>query len=107
MPTSGPDEILTLQEVATYLKLAERTVYGYAQKGLVPGIKVGSSWRFRKADIDRWLDEQRRLTEQSTSKRAQTRKPLAVAEAQAPVTFPSPRAGEAEAGESRGERDRG
>lgn len=61
------DEIMTLQDVAEYLKLAERTVYGYAQKNLLPGIKVGSAWRFRKADILAWLDDQRRITEKSTS----------------------------------------
>jgi excisionase family DNA binding protein len=61
------DEIFTLQDVADYLKLAERTVYGYAQKGILPGIKICSAWRFRKADIDRWLEEQRRITEESTS----------------------------------------
>ena len=63
------DEILTLQEVADFLKLAERTVYGYAQKGLIPGIKIGSAWRFRKADIDTWIEEQRQITEKSTSAR--------------------------------------
>ena len=52
-----------------FLKLAERTVYGYAQKGLIPGIKIGSAWRFRKADIDIWIEEQRQITEKSTSAR--------------------------------------
>ena len=63
-----PDEILTLKEVAAYLKLAERTVYLYAQTGRLPGIKIGTAWRFRRADIDGWLDEQRRITEASTTK---------------------------------------
>jgi len=61
------DQILTLKEVAAYLKLADRTVYLYAQTGKLPGIKIGSAWRFRRVDIDRWLDEQRTLTESSTS----------------------------------------
>jgi excisionase family DNA binding protein len=65
----GDSEIMTLQEVATYLKLAERTVYLYAQRGQLPGIKIGSAWRFRRADLDAWLDEQRRLTEAGTSGR--------------------------------------
>lgn len=64
------DEILTLPELAAYLKLAERTVYSYAQKGILPGVKVGSAWRFRRADILAWLEKQRRLTQKSTSKRA-------------------------------------
>ena len=63
------DEILTLPELAAYLKLAERTVYGYAQKGILPGVKVGSAWRFRRADILAWLEQQRQLTQKSTSKR--------------------------------------
>ena len=59
------EEILTLQELAAYLKIAEKTRYGYAQKGTIPGIKIGSAWRFRKSDIDAWLEERRRLTESS------------------------------------------
>lgn len=62
------DQIMTLQEVAEYLKIAEKTLYGYAQKGVVPAIKIGTAWRFRRADIDAWLDEQKKLTEQSTAK---------------------------------------
>lgn len=63
------DDVLTLQEVAEYLKISDRTVYGYAQRGLLPGIKVGSAWRFLRVDIDAWLEEQKRITEQSTSDR--------------------------------------
>lgn len=59
------EQILTLQDLAAYLKIAEKTLYGYAQKGIVPGIKIGSAWRFRKSDIDAWLEEQRQLTETS------------------------------------------
>jgi len=59
------EEILTLQELAAYLKIAEKTLYGYAQKGTIPGIKIGAAWRFRKTDIDAWLEERRRLTESS------------------------------------------
>jgi excisionase family DNA binding protein len=64
-----PDAILTLKEVAAYLKLAERTVYLYAQNGKIPGIKIGSAWRFRRVEIDAWLDEQRRVTRASTKRR--------------------------------------
>jgi excisionase family DNA binding protein len=59
------EEILTLQELSAYLKITEKTLYGYAQKGKIPGIKIGSAWRFRKSDIDGWLEEQRQLTESS------------------------------------------
>jgi nitrogen PTS system EIIA component len=67
-------EILTLQEVADYLKVSVRTVYGYAQRGILPGIKVGTAWRFRKDDIDEWLEKQRRITEESTAERMQKEK---------------------------------
>jgi len=64
------DEIMTLQEVSEYLKIAQKTLYGYAQKGLLPGIKIGSAWRFRRSDIEAWLDEQKKLTEESSRERA-------------------------------------
>ena len=60
------DEIYTLQELAKYLKIAEKTLYAYAQRGIVPGIRIGSAWRFRKNDIVAWLDRERKLTEEST-----------------------------------------
>ncbi|PCJ90110.1 MAG: DNA-binding protein [Porticoccaceae bacterium] len=54
------DEILTLKDVAEYLKLAEKTAYRLAQNGKLPGFKVGGSWRFRKVDIEKWIDEQKK-----------------------------------------------
>ena len=53
------DEILTLKEVAEYLKLAEKTAYRLAAEGRLPGFKVGGSWRFKREDIDRWIEEQK------------------------------------------------
>lgn len=57
----GPmnDEIMTLKEVAKYLKLAEKTAYRLAAEGKIPGFKVGGSWRFKRKDIDRWIEEQK------------------------------------------------
>jgi len=49
--------ILTIKEVAEYLRVSERTVSSWAQKDEIPCGKFGSSWRFRRADIDRWLDQ--------------------------------------------------
>ncbi|RLA42198.1 MAG: DNA-binding protein [Gammaproteobacteria bacterium] len=56
------DEILTLREVAEYLKLAEKTAYRLAAEGKLPGFKVGGSWRFKKEDIEAWITEQKRKT---------------------------------------------
>ena len=46
-------------EVARYLDVKERTVYLWAQQGKLPAFKVSSVWRFRKADLDRWLESTR------------------------------------------------
>ena len=53
------DEILTLKEVAEYLKLADKTAYRLAAEGKLPGFKVGGSWRFKAGDIDRWIEEKK------------------------------------------------
>jgi len=53
------DEILTLKEVAQYLKLTEKTAYRLAAEGKLPGFKVGGSWRFKKEDILEWIEQQK------------------------------------------------
>lgn len=54
-----PDEILTLSEVAILLKVAEKTVYTMAQKAQLPAFKVRGQWRFKRVDLDRWIDQQK------------------------------------------------
>jgi excisionase family DNA binding protein len=51
------DDILTIRDVAEYLKVTEKTVYGLAQKGIIPGFKVGGQWRFKREDIDQWIED--------------------------------------------------
>ena len=41
------DEILTIEEVAKYLRVSDRTVYDWAQKGEIPAGKIGTVWRFK------------------------------------------------------------
>lgn len=53
------DEILTIHEVAEYLKIAEKTAYALAAKGKLPGFKVGGSWRFNKTEILNWAKAKR------------------------------------------------
>jgi len=48
-------EILTLDDVALYLKAGKRTVYRLVQLGEIPGFKLGGTWRFRRAELDRWI----------------------------------------------------
>ena len=51
------DDILTIEEVAKYLRVSERTVYDWAQKGEVPSGKIGTVWRFKKSEIEKWVNE--------------------------------------------------
>ncbi len=54
------DEIfLTTEEVLEYLQVNLRTVYRLIKAGKIPAVRVGRQWRFRKRDIDAWLDAQR------------------------------------------------
>ena len=51
------EQILTLKEVAAYLKLAEKTAYRLASEGKLPGFKVGGSWRFKREDLEAGIEE--------------------------------------------------
>ncbi len=50
-------EILTIKDVAEHLQVSERTVSDWAQKGEIPCGKLGNSWRFKRVEVERWLDE--------------------------------------------------
>lgn len=52
------NEILTIEEVAAYLRLKPQTIYKWAQDKRIPAAKLGKEWRFRRSVIDRWLDDQ-------------------------------------------------
>ncbi len=52
------DPLLTIKQLANYLSVNERTVLKLVAEGTLPGVKVGNQWRFRKAMIDTWLDDQ-------------------------------------------------
>jgi PTS system nitrogen regulatory IIA component len=51
------DDILTLEEVAKYLRVSERTVYDWAQRGEIPSGKIGTVWRFKKTEIEKWVND--------------------------------------------------
>ena len=53
-------DIMTIKELADYLKIAEKTAYRFALEKKIPGFKVGAAWRFRKSEIDVWIKEQER-----------------------------------------------
>ena len=50
------DDILTIEEVSKYLRISDRTVYDWAQKGEIPAGKIGTVWRFKKSEIERWVN---------------------------------------------------
>jgi excisionase family DNA binding protein len=51
------EELMTLQEVASYLKMSQQTVYRLAQQSRIPALKIQSRWRFRPSDIESWLSK--------------------------------------------------
>ncbi|MFC2076823.1 helix-turn-helix domain-containing protein [candidate division KSB1 bacterium] len=51
-----PDEILTIDDLAGYLRIPKSTLYKVVREGKIPSQKIGRHWRFRKETIDRWLD---------------------------------------------------
>lgn len=58
-PPAAPDAFLTTEEVLAYLQVNLRTVYRLIDAGKLPAVRVGRQWRFRRRDIDAWLDQQR------------------------------------------------
>ena len=56
------ETFLTTEEVLEYLQVNLRTVYRLIKAGKIPAVRVGRQWRFRKRDIDSWLDSQRPRT---------------------------------------------
>jgi len=54
-------DVLTIEELATYLKISKSTLYKLVREGNIPSQKVGRHWRFRKGAIDHWLEETRAM----------------------------------------------
>ncbi len=50
-------EIWTIKEVSVFLKIKEKTAYRLVAEGKIPGFKVGGSWRFKRNEIEAWIDE--------------------------------------------------
>jgi excisionase family DNA binding protein len=54
---SDNDKIMTLEEVAEYLRVKPQTIYTWAQEKKIPAAKLGKEWRFRKSMIDKWFND--------------------------------------------------
>ena len=51
------NKLMTIEELADYLQVKKRTVYGWLKKGKIPAIKTVGQWRFKKEQIDAWLEK--------------------------------------------------
>lgn len=52
-------DLITIKQVAEFLNLAEKTVYRMANDGEIPAFKIGGSWRFKRSEVEGWLEQQR------------------------------------------------
>ena len=68
LSNTAENAIMTIGEVADYLKVTERTIYRLAGAKQIPAFKVGGSWRFSKMDIDGWIKQQSAITDQKLAK---------------------------------------
>jgi PTS system nitrogen regulatory IIA component len=62
LAASSPSELeafLTTEEVLRYLKVTPRTIYRLIRAGELPAVRIGRQWRFRRTDLNEWLDRQR------------------------------------------------
>lgn len=71
MPVTVPSTVLTIDDLAEYLKISKSTLYKLAQEGALPGQKIGRHWRFHRDAVDEWL----RVAPANGTKTNKTRKP--------------------------------
>ena len=60
------DPVLTIKDVADYLKVNERTIYRLAASGELPGFKVGNSWRFKQSELEQYIATQHNRSSEAT-----------------------------------------
>jgi excisionase family DNA binding protein len=61
-----PEPAMTVRDVAGYLNVDEKTVYRLAKRGELPGFKVAGSWRFKRGDLDTWIDQQKQAAQNNS-----------------------------------------
>lgn len=65
------DPILTIKDVADYLKVNERTIYRLAASSELPGFKVGNSWRFKQSELEQYIAAQHNRANANQSNRSE------------------------------------
>jgi excisionase family DNA binding protein len=56
--TAVEDHLMTIEELAEYLRVKKRTIYEWLKQGKIPAMKTVGQWRFRKKKIEEWLESQ-------------------------------------------------
>ena len=59
---------MTVRDVARHLNVDEKTVYRLAQRGELPGFKVAGTWRFKRSDLDEWIELQKQAAAKQATK---------------------------------------
>ena len=59
---------MTVRDVARHLNVDEKTVYRLAKRGKLPGFKVAGAWRFKRSDLEDWIDSQKRIVAERAAK---------------------------------------
>jgi excisionase family DNA binding protein len=52
-----PNEVMTIEEAASFLRVSKNTVYGYVRRGIIPARKIGKVWRLSRVALEAWLSE--------------------------------------------------
>jgi excisionase family DNA binding protein len=63
-----PEQAMTVRDVALYLNVDDKTVYRLAKRGELPGFKVAGAWRFKRSDLDSWIDHQKQTAAANNEK---------------------------------------
>jgi len=50
------ENLMTIEELAAYLKVTKRTIYDWLKNHKVPALKLVGQWRFKKDKIDAWIE---------------------------------------------------
>ena len=55
------DDIISIDEVCSILKMSKRSIYDWCKKGIIPAFKIGNTWRFSSRDLDDWIEKKKVL----------------------------------------------
>lgn len=68
MENDQTTQTMTVRDVARHLNVDRKTVYRLAQRGRLPGFKVAGTWRFKRSDIEDWIDRQKQAAANQAAK---------------------------------------